>query len=194
MVLGRIIILTGGQELSLVRVTWLTKIFVTGDVLSFLIQGAGGGMLASAKTKSVTDRGELFVKIGLIIQVLFFGLFILVSIHYSWRLHKHPTEASHITPISWAAYLRILYFTSLLIMIRSIFRLIEYLQGRNGELLSHEMYLFIFDAALMFLAMIAFNWKHPSTLIPSNLKGNTQDIETDSDNILMQERERMQER
>ncbi|GME48514.1 rta-like protein [Neofusicoccum parvum] len=194
MVLGRIIILTRGQELSLVRVTWLTKIFVTGDVLSFLIQGAGGGMLASANTKSVTNRGELFVKIGLIIQVLFFGLFILVSIHYNWRLHKHPTKASHTTPISWAAYLRILYFTSLLIMIRSIFRLIEYLQGRNGELLSHEMYLFIFDAALMFLAMIAFNWKHPSTLIPSNLKDNTQNVETDSDSILMQERERMQER
>lgn len=41
MVLGRIILLVDGEELSLIRKKWLTKIFVTGDVLSFVMQGAG---------------------------------------------------------------------------------------------------------------------------------------------------------
>lgn len=41
MVLGRIIRKTGGEELSLIRVTWLTKIFVLGDILSFLVQVIG---------------------------------------------------------------------------------------------------------------------------------------------------------
>lgn len=41
MELGRIIRLVKGEKLSLVRVTLMTKIFVSGDVLSFLMQASG---------------------------------------------------------------------------------------------------------------------------------------------------------
>lgn len=41
MILGRIILLTDGEAYSPIRRTWLTKIFVIGDVLSFMMQGAG---------------------------------------------------------------------------------------------------------------------------------------------------------
>lgn len=41
MELGRIIVLLHGEDLSIVRVNWLTKIFVAGDVLSFLMQASG---------------------------------------------------------------------------------------------------------------------------------------------------------
>lgn len=41
MCLGRIILITDGEKHSLVRARWLTKIFVIGDVISFLMQGAG---------------------------------------------------------------------------------------------------------------------------------------------------------
>ncbi|KAL0261909.1 hypothetical protein SLS55_003342 [Diplodia seriata] len=189
MVLGRIIRLTGGEEYSLVRVSWLTKIFVFGDVSSFIIQGTGGSILAKAETAEKRDRGELFITIGLIVQIVFFGLFILTSIHYNWRLRRAPTEASRTTPVSWQMYLIVLYISNGLIMIRSIFRLAEYLQGEDGELLSTEVYLYVFDAALMFLSMVLFNWKHPSTLIPPKKK-DQQDLEASSGSFLMQERER----
>jgi hypothetical protein len=41
MILGRIILLTDGEHHSLISKRWLTKIFVTGDVVSFMMQGAG---------------------------------------------------------------------------------------------------------------------------------------------------------
>jgi hypothetical protein len=41
MILGRIIRLTEGEEHSLIRAKWLTKVFVLGDVLSFLTQSGG---------------------------------------------------------------------------------------------------------------------------------------------------------
>jgi hypothetical protein len=41
MVLGRIIRLTGGERHSMIRPSWLTKIFVVGDVLSFFVQSGG---------------------------------------------------------------------------------------------------------------------------------------------------------
>lgn len=41
MILGRLIRLLGAEHYALVRTNWMTKIFVTGDVISFLAQGAG---------------------------------------------------------------------------------------------------------------------------------------------------------
>ena len=41
MVLGRLIRMLQAEKYSLVRIKWLTKVFVLGDVLSFLAQSAG---------------------------------------------------------------------------------------------------------------------------------------------------------
>jgi hypothetical protein len=40
-ILGRVILMVDGERFSLVRQKWLTKTFVAGDVLSFLMQGSG---------------------------------------------------------------------------------------------------------------------------------------------------------
>jgi hypothetical protein len=41
MVLGRLVAYLNAENLSLVPVKWMTKIFVAGDVLSFMMQSAG---------------------------------------------------------------------------------------------------------------------------------------------------------
>lgn len=41
MILGRMIAFTRAEALSPIRRTWLTKIFVFGDVFSFLVQSGG---------------------------------------------------------------------------------------------------------------------------------------------------------
>jgi hypothetical protein len=41
MELGRIILLTQGERHAVIKRRWLTKIFVAGDVISFLMQGGG---------------------------------------------------------------------------------------------------------------------------------------------------------
>lgn len=41
MYLGRLIVLVRGEKFSIIRVGWMTKIFVAGDVLSFLMQSSG---------------------------------------------------------------------------------------------------------------------------------------------------------
>lgn len=61
--------------------------------------------------------------------------------------------------------MHVLFGTSLLIMIRSIFRVAEYLQGNDGYILAHEAYLYVFDAVLMLSVMAVFNMVHPSRAI-----------------------------
>jgi hypothetical protein len=44
MQLSKIILLLHGESRALIKKKWLTKIFVTGDVLSFILQGGGKSM------------------------------------------------------------------------------------------------------------------------------------------------------
>jgi hypothetical protein len=41
MVLGRLVAFLRAEKLSIVSVRWMTKIFVTGDVIAFVMQAAG---------------------------------------------------------------------------------------------------------------------------------------------------------
>lgn len=57
-----------------------------------------------------------------------------------------------------------LYATSALILIRCIFRIIEYAMGSEGYLLAHEWPLYIFDALLMVATMAIFYVWYPSQI------------------------------
>jgi hypothetical protein len=184
MVLGRIIRLVDGERHSLIRASLLTKIFVGGDVLSFLTQSAGGGLLSNAKTTSSVNLGQNIITAGLGIQVAFFGFFVVVAMVFHRRIQKSPTARSSSTTIPWQRHLIVLYTACLLILVRSVFRIAEYVMGQDSVLLSHEIYIYIFDATLMFLAMIVFNVYHPSAIITKEtLGGSTTDGDVESNSF-----------
>tara|TARA_R110002003_G_scaffold112_13_gene9655 strand:+ start:2531 stop:2764 length:234 start_codon:yes stop_codon:yes gene_type:complete len=58
MFLGRIMLATNSSALSMIRPTRLTKLFVGGDVLCFLVQAGGGIILAGSDSKSSADVGK----------------------------------------------------------------------------------------------------------------------------------------
>ncbi|KAL6405811.1 hypothetical protein AUP68_10950 [Ilyonectria robusta] len=172
MELSRIIILADGENHALIKKKWLTKIFVVGDVISFFVQGGEylahdgilGGGIQSSGTESSLNTGKYIIVAGLFVQILFFGCFIAVAVHFYLAMKKVPTSrAQSNTP--WRKHLMALFIASALIMVRSLFRVIEYLQGFSGYLLSHEIYLYIFDAVLMLVVMALFNVLHPSEVV-----------------------------
>jgi len=83
-------------------------------------------------------------------------------------MHKSPTPRS--IDIQWQKHMMALYTTSFFILVRSIFRLIEFSSGFDGPILHHEVYIYIFDAVLMLFVMLIMNWIHPSE-IKSWLRG-----------------------
>ena len=59
MCLGRIILITDGEQHSIIRGKWLTKIFVVGDVISFLMQGAGKSTTNDLHIRLITDFAKV---------------------------------------------------------------------------------------------------------------------------------------
>ncbi|KAH7186143.1 RTA1 like protein-domain-containing protein [Fusarium flagelliforme] len=181
MVLGRLICFLEGQHLSMIKVNRLTKIFLLGDILSFFGQGGGGGLIASASDKKSQDLGNNIILVGLAIQVIFFGGFMVIAAIFHIRILRQPTKKSQITGAPWQAFMAVLYFASALIMVRSVFRMIEYAQGHNGALISKEIYAYMLDALLMIIVATILTVRHPSSIFThqglSGLFGH------DSDNV-----------
>ncbi|KXH56568.1 hypothetical protein CSAL01_12640 [Colletotrichum salicis] len=125
---------------------------------------------------------------GLGIQVVFFGFFMIVTTVYRIRINLKPTTKSLHTNIPWQKFIWVLYFSNLLIMVRSIFRMIEYAQGHDGRLIQKEIYVYVLDALLMTVVSIVFSVYHPS-IIPKddgNLKGDEEFLSTGADSYPLQ--------
>lgn len=161
MVLGRVIVAVGAEGYSLIRLKWLTKIFVLGDILSFLLQGSGSGLM-SQEENGPQRVGKAIVIIGLVCQILFFSSFMIVTVVFQYRMTQNPTIKSMYSRYlpskgrNWQMVIVTLFACSLLILVRCIVRTIEFVQGWNGYIMSHEVYLFVFDSALMFLTMVVY--------------------------------------
>lgn len=115
-------------------------------------------------TADAMHLGENIIIGGLVVQVIVFGLFVVTAGIFHKRMRARPNNAILGTRIQWELYLVVLYTASLLIMVRSVFRLIEYAQGNDGYLMSHEIFLYLFDSLLMFAAMVLMAWYHPSEI------------------------------
>ncbi|KAK5133209.1 hypothetical protein LTR08_008044 [Meristemomyces frigidus] len=170
MVLGQIIAYVDGERHSLIRKKWLTKAFVTGDVISFLLQMAGGGIMAVGNGSSA-KLGQDIIIVGLFAQIVFFGLFIVVTITFHRRFVRHEPEKALLDRQVWHRQLWALYIGSMLILIRSIVRVVEYLMGNDGFILRREYFLYVFDATPMFLVMALFIIVHPSRLAAAKRAG-----------------------
>jgi len=109
-------------------------------------------------------NGQHIVVGGLGIQILFFGLFIVVALTFHARMRKLPTQRVSLEYLPWQRHLYVLYSSSALIMIRSIFRVVEFVQGNDGYLFSHEWFMWVFDALLMLFVMVLFSWIHPGEI------------------------------
>ncbi|KUJ15127.1 RTA1 like protein, partial [Mollisia scopiformis] len=155
MTLERIILFTRGEKIAPIPARWLSKIFVCGDAILLMVQAAGGGLMV---TKSML-LGEHLVVTGLLLQIICFGIFVVTSGIFHYRMVRLPFAIS--PDPNWQKFMYTLYVASSLIFIRSIFRVIEFLGGNDGVLMRHEISLYIVDGVMMLAVMASFNAFHP---------------------------------
>lgn len=170
MTLSRVIRAVDGAHCSMIPPRWLTRIFVFGDVFSFIIQASGAGLRVQAGMGNSTmnpNLGSYVIVAGLIFQIIIFGLFMVTTALFDVRFKK-DAAAANAHDIPWQSTLGMLYGTSAFVLVRNIFRVAEYAMGSDGYLLGVEWGVYVFDASLMTLTMTAYLWRYPSQLKSSN--------------------------
>ncbi|KAJ0414022.1 RTA1 like protein-domain-containing protein [Aspergillus carlsbadensis] len=172
MIYGRIVLYAQSPELSIIAPGKVTKIFVLGDVFAFLLQATGGGMMAMA---SMAKLGQNITIVGLFVQLIFFGFFFAVSVVFCRRVEK--TKRVKILHMPYGALLYVLFLVSALIIVRCLYRVVEFVQGYDGYLMGHEVYLYVFDAIPMFVVQAIFHRYHPAKVLPQ--KGSFAGVETE---------------
>lgn len=150
MFLGRTIRISNREQLAILPVRWITRIFVGGDVTCFIVQAAGGGVLSAAKSQSTIDIGNYIILTGLALQIAVFAVFIVTAALFHVRFLRISSDVGSRT----SRQLWLLYTTSTLITARNIYRVLEYGFGQDGYLIGHEWTLYVFDAGLMILVML----------------------------------------
>lgn len=113
---------------------------------------------------STVKNGEHIVLGGLFIQIIFFGFFVNVAFVWHKRMLRNKENLLIVNRSSWVKQMCVLYSASVLILIRSIIRVVEFAQGQQGYILTHEAFLYVFDALLVLIAMSVFNVIHPQEL------------------------------
>ncbi|KAI8821448.1 RTA1 like protein-domain-containing protein [Fimicolochytrium jonesii] len=169
--LSRIINHVGGQ-FSVIRPSRIAKIFVGIDIVSFLVQIAGTGLLVGTKDISMQDIGLKIMLFGLILQVISFAGFLIVAVLFHRR-------AAHVHG-QWSKLIKALYISCIFILIRSIYRVIEFAQGFKSDLAHNERLMYIFDMGLMVLAIAVFIIVHPGKALNGASAGQPAktDVET----------------
>jgi RTA1 like protein. len=133
---------------------------VAGDILSFVVQGSSVGLSVTGHNTGA----KVVVIVGLLIQIVSFSLFGVTAVVFHRKITAVPTLESLNPNIPWQKILYMLYGVSALIMVRSIFRLVEYITGTSGYLLQHEWPMYVFDCVLMLAVMVIFYIWYPSDI------------------------------
>lgn len=131
---------------------------------------------------SMRDAGSNITIGGLVVQLLFFGFFVIVTTVFHFRISRQPTSKSQSDrdhtrgdgwkQRNWFTILIGLYIVSFLILVRSVFRLVEYKEGYNGYTMTHEVFMYIFDGLLMLIAMAVMNVCHPAEILGDGKSGS----------------------
>ncbi|KAJ5656151.1 hypothetical protein N7507_008101 [Penicillium longicatenatum] len=152
-------------------------IFICLDILAFLVQLAGAVLSSSTgdSMKMVMLGVHLYMG-GIGLQDMFILCFLALTIHLHRQLlqleingtERDIQKLKHCAyPWRWQFYT--IYLALGLITVRIVFRLAQYAQGTSAsnQVLTHEVYEYVFDAVPMFLALVLLNVFHPGR----NLQG-----------------------
>lgn len=128
-------------------------------------------MLMMAKTEDALSLANSIVVAGLVVQIAFFGFFVLVALMFHKRIQNQPTSISRTMAEPWVGLLYVLYISSVLVLIRYIYRVAEYVEGSTGTLQQNETWLYLFDALPMAVVSLLFCAYHPSRVVnPESLE------------------------
>ncbi|RKU44323.1 hypothetical protein DL546_006261 [Coniochaeta pulveracea] len=180
----RRIVYAFGPKNSRIRPEWYTRIFIPCDVISLVLQAAGGGIASVASHNGdPVDTGDNIMIAGLSFQVLTLLIFMACSIDFgfnAWRRFKSMGTAAFDQSAaalklrsSWLfhAFLAALTLATVCIFWRSVYRVAELSKGWDGPLMYRQGLFIGFEGVMVVVACLALNAFHPSVCMRDVMEG-----------------------
>ncbi|KAF7928671.1 uncharacterized protein EAE98_005727 [Botrytis deweyae] len=173
---------------------FITLIFVVCDILALLLQLIGVVRITSiditsADAQSKLSKGKNIALAGVAIQMACFGLFSIIAIRFNFTSRRFTSEFQRRITLpndseskdgkyvmidraekklkpNWQALLHVVNITCVLILIRSVFRMVNFALGRTGYTEEREWCVYVFDALPIFPCVALFNYWHPAKYLP----------------------------
>ncbi|KAJ1822504.1 hypothetical protein LPJ56_000735 [Coemansia sp. RSA 2599] len=137
------------------RPRFIVWFFFASDVFSFLLQSTGAGMTIKQETAT---NGRWICIGGLGIQMVFLTSFVVLAtlIMRDPRYAVLEGDKDGAGKGSKMHVLWTVHATTALIYIRSIYRLVEFIDGYGGDIYSAEWAFYVFDSIMILLAFVIY--------------------------------------
>lgn len=167
------IVVTFGSKNSRIPPQWYPRIFITCDVISLVLQAAGGALASTAEDTAGANLGRDVMIAGLVFQVVTMTSFILLAVDFAFRTWRRtqdlgeaalePRHSALRTSSRFRAFLIALAAATLLIFLRCVYRVAELSEGWHGPLMSNEPLFIALEGAVIVASvalLIVFNPGH----------------------------------
>ncbi|KAN0111007.1 RTA1 domain containing protein [Hyaloscypha variabilis] len=180
----RRIVYAFGPENSRIRPESYTRIFIPCDLLSLILQAAGGGLASSAGYSGTSPiTGDDIMVAGLAFQVFTLAIFMALCLDFALctrrRFNALGDSALDQNPMyvklrgSWRfkGFIGALSLATVCIFWRSVYRVAELAEGWQGHLIREQNLFIAFEGVMVVVACLALSVFHPAVCFGEGMAG-----------------------
>lgn len=161
-----------GPHLNRFPAKYYTWAFVSADIFSLILQGAGGGIAASATNGSnMVNVGADLMIAGIVLQVITLLVFGTLSVDFGLRLRKDTRplslEAAEIMKKrSFRLFMVCLVLAFVTVFTRCVYRIAEMAGGWSNPIMQNQTDFIVLDSVMITVATLALTVAHPGYCFP----------------------------
>ncbi|KAL2833156.1 RTA1 like protein-domain-containing protein [Aspergillus pseudoustus] len=156
-----------GRGFSPLQANWYPYIFITCDLISLTLQGAGGGLAASADTDAGTKAGGDVMLAGIVWQVVTLSVFVVVSGVFLFRVKRAPVHRLSVEAQKvWEGTRFWVFFSGAVVAFvttyaRCVYRIAEMGGGWRNHIMQDETGFIVLESVMCAIAVVALSITHP---------------------------------
>lgn len=159
-----------GRQYSPLPPRWILGIFITCDTVATIVQVSGAALVGSrySNDEDPTSANDILLG-GLAFQVFTFLLFIVLTTQFLYRCFRDKVVAQE---RKMRVFIAAFLLATLLVYLRTCFRLAETSQGLERNLSTHEVYFACLEFAPIAGSVLLFNIWHPGRCLGRPVHAN----------------------
>lgn len=157
-----ILIVRVGREYSMLPPRWVLGIFIASDAVCTIVQISGAALIGSAESnKKDPSTGNNILLAGLCVQVLVFFVFVCLTTAFLNKAKRVILEGNN----GMKSFLIAFVAATLLVYMRTCFRLSETALGVTSYLFTNEKYFAGLEFVPIIMSFLLFNAFHPGRFL-----------------------------